>query len=221
MSRVWITRTQPAAEKTAEAVRKLGYESLVSPLLQICPPDILPAMPPARSILVFTSSNGVQMFCALTDRRIWSVVTVGDATGETAIKAGFADVKSASGTSADVTSLIKRTYPSDRPVIHCSGNIVRGTISEDLQMAGYSANRLIFYKSSPVRHVPELQDVQYVLLHSPLAAETLTAMHPDCAHVTAICMSEAVSTALGTLALRDIRVANTPTQAALLACLSR
>lgn len=221
MTKVWITRTQRAADKTAEAVRRLGFDPVISPLLKVTPPRSMPDMPTERSILVFTSSNGVRMFCALTDRRSWAVVTVGDATADTAINAGFTDVQSASGTSADVTSLIKRHYKSDTPVTHCCGNVVRGTISEDLRAAGYPASRSIFYESMPMSDLPKLKDVRYVLLHSPLAAETLSAMGPDCAHVIAICMSEAVTAALGALALREILIANAPTQTALLACLTQ
>jgi len=35
MARIWITRAQPGAEATAAAVRKLGHEAFVAPLLEV------------------------------------------------------------------------------------------------------------------------------------------------------------------------------------------
>jgi len=219
MTKVWITRTQPAADKTAEAIRRLGFDPIIVPLLRITPPDTMPPITPKTAVLVFTSSNGVRAFCDLTDKRSWPVVTVGDATANVARDMGFTNVQSASGTSETVTELIKTKFNDEAPIIHCSGDIVRGTITADLEAAGYTAQRDIFYKTETIGHLPELKDVHYVVLHSPLAAKILRALAPNCAHMSAVCMSPAVSAALGTLPLREKRVANAPTETALLTCL--
>jgi len=219
MTNVWITRTQPAADKTAQAVRDMGFVPVVAPVLRVVPAKIMPPPPRKDAVLVFTSGNGVRAYCGLTEHRNWPVVTVGDATAELARAVGFTQVNSASGASEDVTRLIKTKYKTDRPIVHCAGQIVRGTIAEDLHAAGYVAERHIYYRTEPTGRIPELGGINYVLLHSPLAAQTLRNLKPESSHITAICMSEAVRVALGTLALREIRVANAPTQTALLACL--
>src|SRR5690606_4212312 len=75
--RVWITRAQPGAARTADRLTALGLEPVIAPLLAIRPleqpePDL-----GGVDVLAFTSPNGVAAFCALTARRDRPVMTVG------------------------------------------------------------------------------------------------------------------------------------------------
>src|SRR5690606_27759634 len=82
--RVWVTRAEPGAGRTAERLAALGFEPMVVPLLAIrplpCPPPDLTGM----AALAFTGRNGVDAFAALTAERGLPVFAVGDATAERA-----------------------------------------------------------------------------------------------------------------------------------------
>ena len=223
MPKVWVTRTRPGAEKTAKALRARGFDPIISPLLEVAPADNIPPMPDRDAMLVFTSGNGVRAFCDLTDRRAWPVITVGDATADLARHCGFEEVRSASGDSADLLNLIKDTLPKTQPIVHGSGEIVRGNIVERLQAFGYKARRNIYYNTVPTNTFPavSMSAIDIVLLHSPLAAKALSEQKLDLSKTIVISLSQAVDEALTAPAIGERRVANSPDEAALLACLPR
>src|SRR5262249_7492704 len=94
--RIWITRAEPGASRTAGRVRALGHEPVVAPLLEVhaltCAVD--PDRVAARAL---PSANGVRAFAERCAERPLPVFTVGDATAAAARKAGFTGVASASG----------------------------------------------------------------------------------------------------------------------------
>ena len=89
--RIWITRAEPGASRTAEKLRALGHEPVVAPLLQARP---LPGEIGLTGVgaLAFTSANGVNAFAERSPERSLPVFAVGDATAAAAHKAGFAEV---------------------------------------------------------------------------------------------------------------------------------
>ena len=95
--RVWITRAEPGAARTAARLRDMGFEPIVAPLLAI--EQLTPPVPDLATFaaLAFTSVNGVAAFAALTPGRDLPVFAVGDATAQAALDAGFADVRSIAG----------------------------------------------------------------------------------------------------------------------------
>lgn len=216
--RLWITRTLPSARKSAAKFADFGLTCIVSPLLEISPPSHMPSLPHKGEVLIFTSPNGLYWFCQMTDYRNWPVVTVGDETARQARSMGFEDVTSAGGTSADITRLIKSEISTGQTILHCSGQHVRGTITEDLQAVGYSARKEIYYESNPVTNLPEIDFTQlsYVALYSPLAAQTLKNFKPDLSTVTTLSISTATDTALGPLNCHSRLIANAPNETAML-----
>jgi len=107
--KVWITRTQPGASDTAKAVKLVGFTPLIVPLLNVVLNDTSPQVPKPDDILIFTSKNGVTAFCdyvgdaRLLEFRQSDVITVGDGSAEAARLAGFENVRSAAGTSDDMS----------------------------------------------------------------------------------------------------------------------
>src|SRR4051812_13210942 len=93
--KIWITRAQPGADVTAERVRALGHDVLVTPLLSVR------ALPGVHidligvAALAFTSANGVRAFADLTGERNLKVFAVGAATALAARAVGFKTVLSA------------------------------------------------------------------------------------------------------------------------------
>lgn len=196
---VWITRTVPAAFKSAANWANAGYAAAVGPILDVTKPREMPELPPRDGIVVFTSSNAAKAFAEYTLNRQWSVVTVGLQTKNVCHDLGFRDVVTANGTSEDVTRLLLETYTTDRPIYHCAGNHVRGTIIEDLKEKGYRAQRDLYYLTTPVKELPKIDTgkLDFVTLYSPLAAKTLVEFAPDLTGVTVMSLSAAIDEALG------------------------
>lgn len=219
--RIWMTRTLPGAHKSAAAFAQLGLACAVSPLLKVMPASDMPPRPDKDDVLVFTSQNGLRWFCEFTKRRDWRVVTVGDETAAQAQSAGFSAVSSAGGTSADVTTLIKSNFAKGTSIVHCAGKHVRGTIIQDLKAAGYKARRDLYYQSSPVSKLPniDLSQLSYIALYSPLAAQTLAGFKPNLTGVTLLSISPATDAALGDVRCQSRRIARAPNETAMLALL--
>ena len=205
MTKVWITRTRPAADESAIAWRAAGFEPMVSPLLEIQP--IQDSAPYIGDVLIFTSKNGIDH----VERHDIPVVCVGDATADYARKAGYSDVVSVDGTSRDVTAWVTANYKRPTAVCHVSGWHVRGTITEDLADAGYLATRAIVYRSRPRPIWPETP-VSHLALYSPLAARVFAdlARGGRLSGLTAICISQATADALAGVELRSIIIAARP-----------
>ncbi|OYW81072.1 MAG: hypothetical protein B7Z26_05540, partial [Asticcacaulis sp. 32-58-5] len=61
MAKVWITRTANRAHKTAAAVKALGFETVIDPVLKV---ERLPApsIPEGHDAIAFTSRSAVEIF---------------------------------------------------------------------------------------------------------------------------------------------------------------
>ena len=221
--RVWITRAEPGAARTAARLSTLGYDPVVAPLLEI---RVLPQPAPDLSdvaALVFTSRNAVSAFASLTAARDRSVLTVGDATAEAARAAGFADVRSASG---DLQALAQR-IAADPPPPVLGGLILHPAAREP---AGDLA--ALLGPSIPVRTLPVYEAVETgaeapdafdaILIHSPRAARALIALAGTGLDARlAVAISPAAAAPLAAAGLGEIRIAATPDEDALIAALGK
>lgn len=205
MTKIWITRTRPAAYESAEAWREAGFDPIVEPLLTIASVDHDPL--PSETVVIFTSKNGVDHVSCAGQRAI----CVGDATAEHARKAGFSDVISVNGTSRDVTRWVVANCSVSQPLCHVSGWHVRGTIVEDLSKAGYDAKRVKVYRSIPRPVWPKTRS-SLVALYSPLAAQVFAGLcrGASLSCLSAICISQATAKELEGLDLKSIHIANRP-----------
>jgi len=205
MTKIWITRTRPAADESAEAWRKAGFDLIVEPLLAIASVDHNPL--PRETTVIFTSKNGVDHASCAGQRAI----CVGDATASHARKAGYSDVVSVNGTSKDVARWVLANCPVSQPLCHVSGWHVRGTIVEDLSKAGYDAKRVEVYRSIPRPVWPEIQ-ASLVALYSPLAAQVFAQLcrGASLSGLSAICISQATARELSGLQIKSIHIANHP-----------
>ena len=225
--RVWITRAQPGAARTAARLVALGYDPVIAPLLEI---RVLPQPAPDLTdiaALVFTSRNAVAAFAGLrpdmATARECPVLTVGDATAEAARAAGFADVRSASG---DLEALVRLIVADPSPILP-GGAILHPAASEP---AGDLAAML--GPSVPVRTLPIYEAVETdvgapeefdtVLIHSPRAARALVARLGTSREARlAVAISPAAAAPLTSAGFREIRIAATPDEDALIAALGK
>lgn len=188
-----------------------GFEPVIAPLLSIIAVTTAADIPD-DAVLIFTSANGVRHSGLSGDDRL--VYCVGDATARAATAHGFTSVVSADG---DWRQLVEIITPTDRPIIHLSGEVVRGQIIETLCQRGLTASRQIVYRPEAQTSWPiDVNEVDAVALYSPLAAETLMALPARfLGHLTAYCLSPNVAEPLRDM---NVRIAARPNERALIAC---
>lgn len=227
--KVWITRTESGAERTADAVRKAGFETLVSPLLVSNPAfetqDIAPLLDDVTA-LAFTSVNGLA-FADLTPRRDWPVFAVGDRTAEAARQKGFTDVVSASGDANDLAALIAVEWPRRGwgPPAHLLlvPTAVRPAADLGVLLEGHvRVQKIAVYETlETTAALPD--DFDIVLVHSPRAAEILARRlgQGGGAGRIAVTLSPAVAAPLRALGFAEVRVATRPDEPSLLEALGK
>ncbi len=221
--RVWVTRAEPGAARTADRLTALGFTPLVAPLLTLAPlPSALDAAPSpdAVAVLALTSPNGVEAFAPLIPRfRDHPVFAVGDATAEAARAAGFTDVRSASGDIHALARLIAAEAPPG-PLLAPGAREPAGDLPALLP--DRQVQRLPVYAAFET-HAPTPEPFDAVMLHSPRAARALATDLPRAAASgrVAICISEAAATPLRPFDFTEIRIAVAPDEPAMLSALGK
>ncbi len=214
--RVWVTRAEPGAARTAERLAARGFEPVVVPLLAIRPLSCTPPDLTGVAALAFTSRNGVDAFAALTPDRRLPVFAVGDATAERARQAGFAEVRSASGALDDLARLLAEAAP--RPVLAPGAREPAGDLPALLD-GRVEVRRLPVYEAVGTGAAAPA-DWDAVLVHSPRAGQALARLGPVAGR-TAVVISEAAAAALGPQPGAEVRIAARPDEAAMLEALGK
>jgi len=228
---VLITRPREDAVPLAEALRQAGVSSTVEPLLDIVQRQAaLPDLASIQGILI-TSANGIRAFAAQSPTRNLTVWAVGDASARAARALGFADVRSASGDVDALAMLVcAEADPAAGPLLHVAGTRVAGDLAGQLELSGFVCQRYVLYEactteffSDDVLALFASQKLDGVLLYSPRTAALFLALIANAAQqealgsVTAFCLSSAVAAKIETLPWKQVVVADTPDEAALIA----
>ena len=230
MKSVWITRTRPGADATAERVRALGHDAVTAPLLAVR--AALQAVVDLTDVtlLAFTSANGVRAFAADSDERTLPVHPVGGSTAAAARAAGFADVRSADGDVAALAALIIARRPSGI-VLHPGGVDQAGDLTGTLRSANIDARSAALYETvicaADDALLARLGSLDAVLLHSPKAARALAAQlgRTPSPGLHILCLSPHIAVSfgeglgLGQAGAHRVSVAASPDDTALLSLL--
>jgi uroporphyrinogen-III synthase len=218
-ARIWVTRAQPGADRSAERLTALGFTPVVMPLLEIRRLDVQPDLTGVDA-LVFTSINGVSAYAALSPIPGLPVFTVGEATARAARDAGFTKIRSADGDVVALAALI-RDEAAGLSLLHLgaaepAGDLA-GLVGTAARVAAQPLYRAVETHASP----PGAWDL--VLLHSPRAARALAASLPAGAATDriAVAISPAAGAPLDGLGLAEIRLAATPDETGMLAALGK
>ncbi len=212
--KVWVTRTEPGASRTARRLKALGHEPLVEPVLEVHP---LPAAIDLGGVgaLAFTSGNGLHAFAKLNPDRGLPVFTVGEATAKAAREAGFGSVMSAGGDVQALAMLIVASQSKLAGRVLFAGAVEpAGDLMGALDVAGVPARFAAVYETRP-RAVQAPPDAEAVLVHSPKAAVQLARAGVD--ELPAYCISAAAAAPLA--GWTRIRVAAEPHEDSLLGLL--
>ncbi|MDP2801460.1 MAG: uroporphyrinogen-III synthase [Phreatobacter sp.] len=231
--RVLVTRPEPEASRTAEALAARGHEAVVAPLFAAVP--VAAEIGGPFAALAVTSPRTIAMMPAgrLAALVALPAFAVGDRTAGALADAGFTDIRSAAGNLRALSALIAAAgLPRGARILHPGGEDRAGDLAEALAPSGLAVVSAVVYRMAPVTEWPEaaartLADgtLGAVLHYSPRAAEVFchlcltlggAAVARRLRHV---CLSPAVAAMLEPLGPSCVITAQRPDEAALLAAL--
>lgn len=214
--RLWVTRTRPGAEATAERLKHLGHEPVIAPVLAYhALPKASLDLGRARA-LAFTSRNAVEAFAALTDRRDLPVYANGQATAAAARGIGFSQVSHADGGVAQLAELILKAKVTGL-IVWPGPTEPAGDLPALLAGGGVVAELQPVYESQAIAvEVPSGLDG--VLVHSPKAARAVAGrLSRDGARgLVLFAISPAAAAPLAASGFSRVAVAARPNESALL-----
>lgn len=234
--RVLITRPREDAEPFARALTTLGHACVIEPLL-----DVVFLDGPALDLIgvqaiLLTSANGARAVARRTSARDIAVIAVGPATASAARSAGFTTVSESSGEGVDglADCVRKKLRSADGSLLHPTGSVTAGDLAAALEPQGFNVRREAIYDAQAVDHlsgatVAELTAglIDAATFFSPRTAALFVELceeenlGPALSRIRAICLSPAVAAALAPAAFAEIKVAEKPSQDAMLAAIGR
>lgn len=233
--RALVTRPRAEAQGLAQALAERGIEAIIEPLLDIHYRDgATPDLAGVQAILC-TSANGVRAFARLSSERGVPLFAVGDATAARAQLEGFTRVESAGGNVDDLARLVRnRLRSGDGRLLHIAGTEIAGDLAGILRNHAFEVVRAVLYEARPVAALsaPAARAlsagiIDFVLFFSPRTAATFLSLAERAEvtealrTVTAVSISAAAHAALASAVFRERRIAEAPTQAAVLSALDR
>lgn len=174
--RLLVTRPGSGGETTAERLRALGHEALLSPLFVLEPVGWeLPGL--AIDAVLLTSANAARLagdkIAGLTHLPCYAV---GAATARAAEAAGFKDIIVGEADVADV--LARAAAHGVRSMLHLAGRDHRDTEHPAIRL-----ERRIVYAAEPISHFDATTEaalragaIDWALLYSPRAARHFAAL---------------------------------------------
>ena len=224
--RVVITRPIAASHELAQALRSLGADVTVAPLIGVRPiepsnPDVLDRLREFDWI-VFSSRHGVRGFRRALEaaggdtRRLGHarVAAVGPVTARELLAWGLRADLEASPARADalVTALLAQMPRPHRVLFPC-GTLALDTIPDALAAGAVAVERLTVYATTllPLDDRSRAtigQGVDAVLLASPSAATALGYSGERLGHATVVCIGPTTATAAAAFGWNDVRVAH-------------
>lgn len=245
--RLWVTRAQPGASATAAALRALGHSALVAPLLAVEPIADARLELEGVAALAFTSANAVRVYAALSGRRDLPAYAVGEATAGAARAAGLVVAHVGAHVGAgDAAALADAIAAARQGKGEGGGEVLQPTAEQPaadlpalLAERGVAARAVAVYRTRAASALPAAvlealgaeaagsEALGGVLLHSPRAARTLSALLAAPALTARLRLAETQAFGLSPACLAPLspdlfprrRVADRPDEAALLALL--
>ena len=229
--KVIITRTESDSKNLAAKLSEIGMHSLISPVIKIVSvPTRVQNISEFQSIII-TSKNTFATIKTLSLNKKTLMFCVGDATARLFKKAGFSNVRSASGNSEDLLRIVKQSCnPVSGPVLYLAGQNTRGSIEKELSQSGYIMEKRIVYRAEAATCITDAaqQALRYgevvgIFIFSPRSAMILNelirkfSLQDSLKPVTAFCLSETVAKEASNTVWKKILVSEKPTQKSILA----
>jgi uroporphyrinogen-III synthase len=230
--RLLLTRPEPDTQRTAAALRAQGHDVIAAPLLRIEPAaDAQIGAGPWAAILI-TSANAAHAVAAHargTPLRALPVFAVGRRSAEAMAAAGFADVTSADGNVSDLAQLVAARMQPAAPLLYLAGEDRSGDLAGDLRAHGFAVETVAIYRTIAATSLPPsaaqalASGIDGVLHFSRRSAEVFVeaaraaGVLESALQATHFCLSAPIAAPLTLAGAADVRVAERPSEALLLA----
>jgi uroporphyrinogen-III synthase len=236
--RLLVTRPEPDAGELAAALRDLGQEAVVEPLLRVEYLDSGGIDLEGVAALAATSRNGLRALARLRETLRAAIrkpiYVVGPGTEALARQLGFAEVLSADGDSAALAKLLAlRRGPESGTILHLSGSEPAGDLASPAAATGLHVRVAVLYRmvaaerfSPRTLNLLQNGEICGALLMSPrttriyLALTEAAGIRPSVAPIRHFCLSEAVAAPLRREGFERISVASRPNTQELLALIA-
>jgi uroporphyrinogen-III synthase len=233
--RLLLTRPEPDAQRTAAALRAQGHEVIAASLLHIEPlTEAKIGAGPWAAILI-TSANAaaaIATHARLTQLRALPVFTVGERSAEAMAAAGFAAVTSADGNAGDLARLVAQRLTPAATLLYLAGEDRAGDLAGDLRARGFAVDTTVVYRAVAATSLPPAaaaalaRGIHGVLHFSRrsaaayVAAARATGALESALKPVHFCLSAQIAEPLEHAGAADIRIAERPNAAALLALIA-
>ena len=230
--RLLLTRPEADAERTAKALRVLGHEAIIAPLLRIAVTANAEIGSGPWAAILITSANAAHAIAthtAVTQFRALPVFTVGQRSAQAMAAAGFADVSSADGGVAELAHLAAARVNPGASLLYLAGEDRSGDLAGDLGARGFDVQTAVIYRAVAAASLPRVaaealaSGIDGVLHFSRRSAEAYVAAARGTNMLTAAlkpvqyCISAQVAEPLSRAGAADIRAAAEPSETALIA----
>jgi len=233
--RLLLTRPEPDAQRSAAALRAQGHDVIVAPLLRIEPAaDAQIGAGPWAAILI-TSANAAHAVVShecVTQLRALPVFAVGRRSAEAMAAAGFAEVTSANGNVNDLARLVAARLQPAAHLLYLAGADRSADLAGDLRTRGFVVETVVIYRAIAATCLPPAaalalaSGIDGVLHFSCRSAEAFVetaraaGVLESALRAAHFCLSAQVVEPLAKAGAADIRVAERPNEAALLALIA-
>lgn len=232
--RVLITRPWQQSRQSAALLHGLGHRPIIEPLTRIEALKWDVSELDEVDHVVLTSPNGAREFVDRTRGRPRpTAYAVGEATAAPLIAARCMVAGIAQGTAEGLLSLITRTCPRGKRLLHLSGDMIAVNLAAALSAEGYRASQQITYRVVPVEGAAGRiasrvggERLDCCLFFSVRGAKLFVdalAMHGTsqaCRSLGAVAFSERIARPLSGLPWRVLRSIERPTHGELLKTLN-
>jgi len=228
-----LTRPEPDAGRSAQALQALGYTVTVSPLMQFRPvPDL--RLPKRRyQAVLITSANALRTLLDHRERELFAdcpLLAVGDRTALMARRSGFAGARSAGGSVDDLVTLASATCrPDAGPLLYLAGRTRTGDLEGKLESIGFTVDLRVVYDmenvggfSKSAIEALRAGTIDGVLIYSRQSAAAFSlalraASLAPLSGVYGFCLSEAAAQPLAAVFEGPVHIAEQPDQVHLFA----
>lgn len=234
---ILVTRPDPDAAHTAEALEQLGFCAAHLSMLNIRPEES------ARTNISLIDKKSIQAI-ALTSHHALScleplrelpLAVVGSASKTKASTLAFEHIYTATGDAASLTELITRTFSPDAgAILYPRGRHVAFDLSGALRSRGFTVKEIIAYEAHPIAQLPtplleslERGNIHAVTAYSARTLHTLERLvrqhHLEEAamHVNLVCLSAKIAKEATHGLWQKVVHADAPEEAAMLEAFKR